>query len=167
MWCCHKNSVVRPLPVYTRSPIPIYASRDRKTTRDKVVPEIRERRSLKYKVKYESKGTNERRTRSRRSAAGGCVALLMPLRCLAMPADQSCGRNQHAPDRSHCPPQHPTPNDRMATVRARRGDAARDVDHTMRDDSVRESGDESDVMDNIVFKRPGMCSITVIYMQIF
>ncbi|KAG8727249.1 hypothetical protein FRC12_022672, partial [Ceratobasidium sp. 428] len=42
----------------------------------------------------------------------------------------------------------------MATTRTRKGEAALNLDSTMREDAVLESGEESDVMDNIVFRRP-------------
>ncbi|QRV87858.1 proteoglycan 4 [Ceratobasidium sp. AG-Ba] len=42
----------------------------------------------------------------------------------------------------------------MATIRTRKGEAALGVDSTMRDDSMLDSGEESDVMDNMVFRRP-------------
>lgn len=45
----------------------------------------------------------------------------------------------------------------MAAVGAHTRDAIMDLDRTMRDESILDSGDDSDVMDNIVFRRPGMC----------
>lgn len=50
----------------------------------------------------------------------------------------------------------------MAAVRAQTCDTIMDLDHTMRDESILDSGDDSDVMDNIVFRRPGMRSIPFI-----
>ncbi|KAF8607520.1 hypothetical protein BDV93DRAFT_270779 [Ceratobasidium sp. AG-I] len=42
----------------------------------------------------------------------------------------------------------------MAAVRAHTRDAIMDLDRTMHDESILDSGDDSDVMDNIVFRRP-------------
>lgn len=50
----------------------------------------------------------------------------------------------------------------MAAVRAHTRETIMDLDHTMRDESIIDSGDDSDVMDNIMFRRPGMCSIAFI-----